>query len=625
MKTNQQKKSILLEFLNKENDTVIKNEYYYPSGTDLIKKKDQVLSNKVTQKNFSQFDSPKATDKSKSYIKKEQIDLKGFKNKSEVKYTNTVQRVKTIDSKIYDNPLNSYNRIQSKDIDNAFNKCNENTYFSIYLAKDNFDDFTSPLKIQSKKKSFNFQENQKSDLNIKKKDSSTSVQLTLNGALLNQSHIQSPLPNNSVQLNNKSDYIDEKLNILIEKTKENRKEKPFSVQTRITDISKKLSILNTGNINEDNKERKKLVETSGDMLTLNPIKIDLIGNQRNQHNNNIINSFLNEMENTENMKIREEKDRKEKKEKIDIYSVINSQIEDDGSFSVGVNKININPLNQKTNDIFKSNRMSLNSNLKNYYEQLSKDSENNNQSQLQEQKLKFNLEAIKDKISGSSNSSICKPVQLGGFNQEFKSLREKKNVIEQKIKNQPIVEEVKKQEKNENPIMDKINQMKFQALNVPKNEQEKKLLTKNIFTPVRILDWLFLGNHKDSESMEVLRNNKIDTILNTTIECKNEFPKYFQYKKIPVCDTSKTNLKFYFNEIADFLENCRLNGKNVLVHCYMGISRSSSSIICYLIKYKGYTYESAYLHVKSKKPDIQPNSGFIKQLREFEEEVKVKK
>jgi protein-tyrosine phosphatase len=140
---------------------------------------------------------------------------------------------------------------------------------------------------------------------------------------------------------------------------------------------------------------------------------------------------------------------------------------------------------------------------------------------------------------------------------------------------------------------------------------------------VRIFDWLYLGNYKDASSIEVLRNHKIESILNATIECKNEFPKYFEYKKIPVCDTVKTNIKFYFEDATNFLESCRLKNRKVLVHCYMGISRSSSCILAYLIKYKGYTFESAYLHVKSFKPDIQPNEGFVQQLRQYENEVKI--
>lgn len=176
-------------------------------------------------------------------------------------------------------------------------------------------------------------------------------------------------------------------------------------------------------------------------------------------------------------------------------------------------------------------------------------------------------------------------------------------------------------------IMDKLNKLKLEAINpsTSNSSNQNKNAFKKIFTPVRIAEWLFLGNHKDSESHETLKSNNIECILNATIECKNKFPKLYDYKKIPVCDTVKTNIKFYFDDAANYLENCRIKGKKVLVHCYMGRSRSTSCILAYFIKYKGYSYESAYLHVKSLKADIQPNEGFVRQLRQYEEEVKGEK
>jgi len=57
--------------------------------------------------------------------------------------------------------------------------------------------------------------------------------------------------------------------------------------------------------------------------------------------------------------------------------------------------------------------------------------------------------------------------------------------------------------------------------------------------------------------------------------------------------------------------------KRVLVHCQAGISRSATLVIAYLIKHQKMNLKDAYLHVKSKRPQIGPNKGFIQQLMDF--------
>lgn len=57
---------------------------------------------------------------------------------------------------------------------------------------------------------------------------------------------------------------------------------------------------------------------------------------------------------------------------------------------------------------------------------------------------------------------------------------------------------------------------------------------------------------------------------------------------------------------------------NVLVHCNQGVSRSAALVMAYLIKSQGCTLKEAFFHVQSKRDVAQPNTGFMKQLIEFE-------
>lgn len=176
---------------------------------------------------------------------------------------------------------------------------------------------------------------------------------------------------------------------------------------------------------------------------------------------------------------------------------------------------------------------------------------------------------------------------------------------------------------SDNHILNKINTLKKESFFQEITKPPKTNKFQN--NPVKIFDWLILGGKRHSLDLDYLKDNQIECILNVAIECQNIFPKRFTYKKIPICDTPNTNIKMYLIDVADFLEDCRLKNKKVYVHCYMGRSRSTSCVISYMIKYKGYSYESAYLFIKNLKPDVNPNYGFVKQLKGFEDDCKKQK
>ena len=72
-----------------------------------------------------------------------------------------------------------------------------------------------------------------------------------------------------------------------------------------------------------------------------------------------------------------------------------------------------------------------------------------------------------------------------------------------------------------------------------------------------------------------------------------------------------------------FINEARSLG-NILVHCYGGISRSSSIVIAYLMKNMNVRFENALDYVKNKKNDINPNEGFRRKLKNYENECLIK-
>ncbi|CAJ0756438.1 2890_t:CDS:2 [Entrophospora sp. SA101] len=65
------------------------------------------------------------------------------------------------------------------------------------------------------------------------------------------------------------------------------------------------------------------------------------------------------------------------------------------------------------------------------------------------------------------------------------------------------------------------------------------------------------------------------------------------------------------------------NGR-VYVHCYAGISRSTTVVIAYLMYSCRFSLKKALNLVREKHKIVRPNSGFIRQLEKFEKEISLK-
>lgn len=72
-------------------------------------------------------------------------------------------------------------------------------------------------------------------------------------------------------------------------------------------------------------------------------------------------------------------------------------------------------------------------------------------------------------------------------------------------------------------------------------------------------------------------------------------PLYYQ---VPVLDKGDIDLKYYFDEVADLIEQVRLADGRSMVHCVAGVSRSASLCIAYLMKHMRMTLREAFAHVR---------------------------
>ena len=145
--------------------------------------------------------------------------------------------------------------------------------------------------------------------------------------------------------------------------------------------------------------------------------------------------------------------------------------------------------------------------------------------------------------------------------------------------------------------------------------------------PSKILSYLYLGNKSDAKSLSTLKSLNIKYILNCTptkaMSSISGCPNYFEkshdivYKRIPIFDNNTGNLLVHIRSAYDFIEEGRHHG-SVLVHCRQGISRSTSFVVCYLMRKNEFTLQEAVDYIQSIRPSAQPNESFLSQLESYE-------
>ena len=121
-----------------------------------------------------------------------------------------------------------------------------------------------------------------------------------------------------------------------------------------------------------------------------------------------------------------------------------------------------------------------------------------------------------------------------------------------------------------------------------------------------------------------LADLKITSIVNATIELPTVAYQKQDTIQIAVEDKVGAKLNIYFDLIADKINQVHLAGGKILIYCRAGQSRSATLCIAYFMKYHDMTFDQAYQFVRTRRPIIHPNRGFVHQLKQYEEKLQAK-
>ena len=176
-------------------------------------------------------------------------------------------------------------------------------------------------------------------------------------------------------------------------------------------------------------------------------------------------------------------------------------------------------------------------------------------------------------------------------------------------------------------------------------QHNKRILTSAFFvvkltqvdsTPVRIIDGLYIGSIGCAYSHENLIASNISHILCVAGSPKLKFPELFSYCRVTlVDDPSECDLDHLVHvvipECIVFLDSVRTpqssgssssggnnTSSNVLVHCYLGVSRCTFVCCAYLMYSLHLSVLEALDMVRSVRPVVRPNSAFMSALRLYE-------
>lgn len=172
-------------------------------------------------------------------------------------------------------------------------------------------------------------------------------------------------------------------------------------------------------------------------------------------------------------------------------------------------------------------------------------------------------------------------------------------------------------------IVNTLYHKKLQNESVERMEPSQTTLVGNLIKlcrePTLVMDRIFLGNAYNASNFVSLVENHIGLIINITFEIPNYFEDDFEYHSIRIDDVNGASILPYFDTvntiISTYLENNP--SKNVLIHCFMGSSRSASLAAVYYSYVNNSSIDDAIQHMKTKRDIVNINTSFVAEMHEW--------
>ena len=150
------------------------------------------------------------------------------------------------------------------------------------------------------------------------------------------------------------------------------------------------------------------------------------------------------------------------------------------------------------------------------------------------------------------------------------------------------------------------------------------------------IHWLWRKEHANMDyskiTADLWQGGSVDRLpreISAVISLENDRQDWLDpahvngYLWLPIPDGDSPGvvwLDMVTNVMADWHER----GWTILVHCSMGISRSSFVIVAYLMRSQGWTWREALEYVKARRSCVDPNPYFVAGLNDYQEHLRGK-
>ncbi len=132
-----------------------------------------------------------------------------------------------------------------------------------------------------------------------------------------------------------------------------------------------------------------------------------------------------------------------------------------------------------------------------------------------------------------------------------------------------------------------------------------------------ILDNIYLGDVLAAENETYLKSFNISVVINCSYEHISEYEDLKAYE-LKLTDHYPQQLFPIFETAYEIIKHYNKNSK-IYIHCMSGVSRSASLVIFYIMKEKKWDYDKSFDYVQKIRTNINPNSDFVNQLKEYYE------
>ncbi|XP_012267509.2 dual specificity protein phosphatase 3 isoform X1 [Athalia rosae] len=141
---------------------------------------------------------------------------------------------------------------------------------------------------------------------------------------------------------------------------------------------------------------------------------------------------------------------------------------------------------------------------------------------------------------------------------------------------------------------------------------------------------IYIGDAATAKNKEYLKKLGITHVLNAAegkrfgfVDTDKNYYKdtTIKYLGLPLADRPWICISEYFYTASAFIDEAILQKGKVFVHCMMGISRSATCVLAYLMIKKQLLAAEAVTIVRQNR-DIYPNEGFLHQLAQLDNQLR---